>query len=92
MICPTCKGSGKQVVRTRTVLDGVREVSDVKIECQTCQGSGEVDKAEYEARQKAIRDFWCRCGNPSEDVEYYEYADGAHGWTCRDCGKVVQVG
>lgn len=66
------------------------------MKCFTCDGSGEVDRAEYEARKKAEAEFWCSCGNPSEDVRFYD--DGEHPkcdkhcYECVDCGKIRQVG
>jgi len=95
MICPTCKGSGKQTIKVTTHdQDGVTE-SESTITCIKCKGSGEVDKAKHEAEVKAAQEFWCSCGNPSEDMEYYEFIEDGHryhGWNCGDCGKVVQVG
>jgi len=89
MKCKVCKGSGK-VTLTVTEFGKPGETKS-EIDCVHCKGTGQMT-AKQAADHKAMEDFWCKCGNPSEETEYYEYADGTHGWTCKDCGKVVQVG
>jgi len=65
---------------------------------ETFEMSPEMERlaAEAQAFNDAHPDFWCRCGNPSEDVAFY--ADGQHPevhkhhWRCNDCGSVLQIG
>ena len=91
MICPRCKGRGKMDLN---VHEG-DTVQVVKITCVTCDGDGEINQVQYMIYRQEI-EMWCRCGNPSGDVDYYE--DGQrqdvqmHHIRCKDCGKVVQVG
>lgn len=44
----------------------------------------------YSMEQQA--DAASKCEAHDEVVEYYERYDGAHGWCCSRCGKVVQWG
>jgi len=92
MICPTCKGKGKVTITSNELKDGQWvELPNVEINCINCDGSGEVDKAEQKAQDKARDEFWCACNNPSGDTSFYEDGRG-HGWACDDCGKVLQTG
>jgi hypothetical protein len=43
------------------------------------------------SENKEADNFWCNCGNPSDDVTHHEDEDGQW-WTCDDCGKTLQVG
>ena len=43
------------------------------------------------------KNLWCKCGNPSENSEYHSDDPNnptctKHHWTCRDCGKILQIG
>jgi len=91
MICPRCKGCGQMDL-------GVHEggsVTTVKIRCITCDGDGEIDHHRYQMYRQEV-EMWCRCGNPSGEVDYFEdgqdEAIGMHHYKCRDCGKVIQTG
>ena len=46
--------------------------------------------------QDAFAGFpWCKCevGHLSDDLVYFENQHGvSHGWACRSCNGVVQVG
>ena len=93
MNCPRCKGSGKMTLKVSTYGEDGSE--SIEINCVTCDGTGEVTSYQNELYKQEVA-MWCRCGNPSGDVDYYE--DGQdpviqkHHWNCKDCGKVLQVG
>ena len=91
MICPRCKGSGKMDL---TVHEG-GSATAIKITCVTCDGAGEIDSFKYNLYRQEV-EMWCRCGNPSGEVDFYEDGQdpkiGMHHIKCRDCGKVIQVG
>ena len=93
MNCPSCKGSGKQTIRAKTYLGPGKWKNEppVEIECLNCHGTGEVNAKEQRAREKAWKEFWCDCGNPSGETSYYRHGS-AHGYTCADCGRVLQTG
>lgn len=65
---------------------------EMLLTCPTCNGRGTISAA----LKKAHEEFWCRCGNPSGQFEFFDDGEGAactkHHYTCRDCGKVLQVG
>jgi len=91
MICPRCKGSGKMDLN---VSEG-GTMKAVKITCVTCDGAGEIDQFKYKLYRQEI-EMWCRCGNPSGDVDFYDDGEHpdvqTHHYRCKDCGRVVQVG
>jgi hypothetical protein len=90
MGCPTCKGTGKQIIHSTTYgPEGVVE-RDVEIDCLTCEGSGCANNKQL-ARLATINDGWCRCGNPSGEQKFFNNRD-CHGYTCEDCGKLTQIG
>ena len=89
--CPSCKGRGKQSIKVvKSAKEGVVE-SVVQISCATCRGACELTQEQLNTH-KRLQEAWCRCGNPSGDVEYYEFDNGAHGYDCVDCGKILQTG
>jgi len=91
MKCPQCKGTGELSVEF--VMKGKH--SAFPVTCITCDGSGQVTKAQEKEYRNALA-MWCECGNPSEGTSYVP--DNAssvcvkHHWVCGDCGRVVQVG
>jgi hypothetical protein len=85
--CPTCKGTGKITIRSVEYRsDGI-----VSISCIWCDGKGKQTPAEKQ-KQEDFNNAWCKCGNPSGEVNYYHHMNGAHGYTCADCGKIIQTG
>ena len=95
MKCPKCN-NGKQTVEVTEIKPEGRSVTKVEITCITCNGSGQIEKRKLKAQERAFNAFWCRCGNPSEEIDFFD--DGQHPgcekhhYRCRDCGKVTQVG
>jgi len=91
MNCPTCDGKGKMVIKGRTLdANGWHDDPPVTIDCIDCKGEGEITKEKAKELQE-MRDAWCSCGNPSGEVDYYEFGH-THGYDCRDCGKIIQTG
>lgn len=89
--CPACKGKGKYICETTTISVEGRTTSKDEMTCLWCRGRKTMDDEEL-AFYKACQNVWCKCGNPSGDVEYYEYENGSHGYNCADCGKLIQTG
>jgi len=86
----TCK-NGKITVQVRVLTDkGFTKEPPVKLTCPWCNGTGELTYKQEFARDAYFNE-WCKCGNPSEQVNYYNDERG-HGYTCADCGKIVQTG
>jgi hypothetical protein len=88
MECIACKGNGKQIL---TIHDGENplEVS-MEIDCIWCNGRGQMTQKEFE-EYSYFNNAWCKCGNPSGDVSFYRNGS-SHGYTCVDCGKIIQTG
>lgn len=94
--CPTCEGKGKMTITAKTLTDdGWKDENPVDIDCVICDGGGTVTRAKLESIEHEKR-IWCECGNPSEDVNFWDDGEGywvtKHHYTCKDCGKVVQIG
>lgn len=95
MQCPTCKGTGKQLIQVHFHEKGTSTVRNMEIKCTTCEGTGVVSYQTIQALEKANK-MWCRCGNPSGQSNFFD--DGVdskcskHHWKCSDCGKILQVG
>ena len=101
--CPKCKGKGEYLFEySETSPEGTVKKSQ-KSFCHTCNGEGWITEqkgcelAQEKLRlRREIALYWCNCGNPSEEVTFYD--DGQHPhcekhcYTCNDCGKLVQVG
>ena len=102
--CPRCGGSGTMSIGVTNMecIDGKwveHKEPATEIDCITCKGSKTMDEKKANLIKEAWEDErnrWCDCGNPSGDVKYWE--DGTHPhcskhcYTCRDCGKITQVG
>ena len=92
--CTICEGSGKQTVTISTFGEPENDTS-FESNCIGCDGEGEVTE-EQAALIEFEKNMWCKCGNPSEDVDFYD--DGEHPeitkhhYRCKDCKKVVQIG
>lgn len=93
MKCPTCKGTGE--VETTVTTFGSDKVEKYSLTCHICHGKKEISKQEWKQIQ-AEAALWCDCGNPSGDVDFYNDGEhpncSKHCYTCKDCGKIVQVG
>lgn len=92
MECKRCKGTGEMAI---DFSEGGKKWTRTEIRCIDCDGSGEIS----EAKAKAIEDekaLWCSCGNPSNDSIFWDDGEhpkcSKHCWTCKDCGKIIQVG
>lgn len=91
MKCPKCR-KGKIAIN---FSEGGKKW-EMEIQCIYCDGKGEIS----EAQAKEIEDekaLWCNCeGDQSEDAIFWDDGEhpkcSKHCWTCRKCGKIVQVG
>jgi RecJ-like exonuclease len=98
--CPRCKGSGKITLHVTTIAVGAKPAEETsRIPCRDCHGSGKVTPEEAERIRsfiEAYKEIWCRCGNPSGQVDFYDDGEhpeiSKHHYRCRDCGKVTQIG
>lgn len=95
--CPSCKGSGKINI-TFSTFGSNKPPEVIAIDCSDCNGSGTLSDAQardLESYKKFEEKAWCKCGNPSGDVKYHpkgmKYC-AKHCYTCKDCGKLVQIG
>ena len=99
--CITCKGEGKKPIEIHDMKSGKTRTEYTP--CYDCDGEGWVTEEkshELAEKKRALAEeillYWCNCGNPSDDAKYW--ADGQnpncskHCWTCKDCGKLLQVG
>lgn len=96
--CPCCKGSKINTLTGKTInADGTVTMHEpFVVNCYECKGVGSVTQEHADARARELAQ-WCTCGNPSRDVKYHpDNQRGAayrkHHWTCKDCGKVTQIG
>ena len=87
--CPCCEGK-KQVSLTVTTHGKVGEEKTTQVDCLCCKGEGEVSPEEAK-KWEQIDKAWCQCGNPSEKATFSDKFS-QNCWTCKDCGKVLQVG
>jgi Fe2+ or Zn2+ uptake regulation protein len=91
-VCPSCKGARKVTIETTTINPGTTTVDHITVDCVICNGTGEVTPARFAAIQSEAA-MWCSCGNDSGEADYHaDTRRTKHHWTCRDCGKVLQVG
>jgi hypothetical protein len=94
--CPTCSGTGKQTIAVCTDTAAGRVNTSFDMECPICKGGRVITMVQMREIVKskiAAAKFWCRCGNPSGNVDFHDDAPGSkRHWTCADCGKVTQVG
>ena len=71
------------------------KTSTVKIGCITCEGKGTINQEQKE-RLEAEKKLWCVCGNHSGESNFHDdYTRkicSKHHYTCKDCGKILQVG
>ena len=90
--CPLCKGK-REVIFEVTEPGG--KVNNVPLKCVVCDGEGKVTPGRA-LSYKRQQESWCKCGNPSGDVEYVpdnvSSVCSKHHYVCRDCGKIVQIG
>jgi len=91
--CPSCKGARKVRVHVTTDRgDGEIELTQFETDCVSCGGIGKVTPRRFAALQSEAA-MWCSCGNESGEADYHaDTRRMKHHWTCRDCGKVLQVG
>ena len=82
--------NGKMTIKVHDFSTEECEEKSVEIDCIWCNGTGEMTP-EQAAEKQAFEDSWCKCGNPSGQVNYYQEGH-SHGYTCADCGKIVQTG
>ncbi len=93
--CPVCNHTGHMVIRGQLLTPrGFVKQKPVTIDCIWCTGGYMTE--DQQMAYTAYKDAWCKCGNPSGLTK--AWADGEnpacykHNWTCRDCGKLLQVG
>ena len=84
---PTCNGKGKQTIEVRHLGEPARSI---EIGCITCNGKKTITQ-DQAAQEQRMRDAWCKCKVPGDPI-YYHYANGAHGYDCAKCGKILQTG
>ncbi len=84
--CKACNKTGKQTIQVSEI--GKPE-QDVAITCIWCNGKGWQSEHEN-TMQLSFAAMWCRCG-AHHGVYYFQSVNG-HGWRCKDCRKVVQLG
>ena len=90
MKCKFCN-NGKVTITAAILTDnGFKEESPIEIDCIWCNGTGELTASQVQKLQD-LEDAWCKCGNPSGQVSYYQHGH-FHGYNCADCGKIVQTG
>lgn len=84
-VCPKCR-EGKLTI---TYSENCGPEMQMELTCPSCKGVGYItaSKAERIAADDAL---WCRCGNPSGQVNHIW--SGTDIYLCRDCGGVVQTG
>ena len=95
MKCTECE-DGKMTIE---MFEGFprkgEEGTKTEIDCVICDGTGEIDEETAEMVEFE-KNMWCECGNPSEDVDFYDDGEhpeiSKHHYRCRDCGAVVQIG
>lgn len=107
MICRVCNGTGNQTLTELDApVTGVSQNKDGSLEvhldetqksgrtweipCVWCNGKGTMTKDQLDLwvwNQTA----WCECEHRS-GIHYYRHKNGAHGWKCNDCNKLVQTG
>lgn len=93
MKCPQCKG--RSTVALTVTTCGQKGEEKIDLPCPACKGLGSVSLAEKKIYEAQLA-MWCRCGNPSGDVDFFD--DGEHPdmykhhYRCKDCGKITQVG
>jgi hypothetical protein len=86
--CPVCKGKKKLSL---SVSENGVKLAPVEIKCVHCEGLGVMSVETFEQHDACVN-AWCKCG-PHDDMEFHDDAPGSkHHWTCRRCGKLVQVG
>ena len=89
--CPDCD-SGVMKFKVH-VAD--KPESSFEMKCVICGGDGHLTDKQL-SDYKAEMDLWCQCGNPSEDVTFYDDGQGSachkHHYCCNNCGKVLQIG
>lgn len=83
MQCPTCKGSGKETIKTSEAGGPWRLI---QIGCIDCDGKGELTP-ERHARNLKQEAAWCHCGHGKDT-----YHDSGDYSTCNKCGKITYVG
>lgn len=89
--CTCCKGTGKNTICTSVWGDPSKD-SSFEMNCIDCNGTGKMTWAQVKRRQEEL-DAWCACGNPSERSNFHDDTPQMkHHYTCRDCGKITQVG
>ncbi len=73
----------------------------VLVDAQSIRARIVVPAQDIVAKSKPTHDpkmnnIWCACGNPSTETDYYSDGESKtcfkHHWTCRDCGKILQIG
>lgn len=93
--CPQCD-NGIQHIKVTEIKNGIAiEEPGFDLKCDLCDGKGHItlQQMRYWGAQNKL---WCSCGNPSKESKYWE--DGTnkycskHCWTCKDCGKLTQIG
>lgn len=61
--------------------------------CGLCDGTGVLtEQAGFNnPPPKLLTREWCHCGNKSGDVSFFRHGH-VHGYTCVECGGLVQLG
>ena len=92
-LCPTCKGSCKQIIKVCNRKTGMVE-KEIPVHCGTCNGEGKVT----EETLKNImyeKSLYCSCKN-NDDVYFVDdnvdSECSKHHWKCKNCKKIVQIG
>ena len=89
-MCPTCKGTGEQVLKVAEVSIEGTAYEEVRMRCIICKSKGKVDQITLDLLD-AMDDIWCRCGAPAGST-YHTVKDGTDYCSCNNCGKTTQVG
>lgn len=94
--CPVCKGTGKMNITFSTY--GKPGEEKTEINCVHCNGKGtlsDTDAEDLESYLEFQKNAWCKCGNPSGQSKFHPRGNklcAKHCYTCKDCGKLTQIG
>ena len=92
VVCPVCAGAKEVTVEVTTITPAGATESSMKMDCHICNGTGKVSAAKARAHAR-MQEVWCSCDGDTGDAVYHPDSEGGkHHWTCRLCGKLVQVG
>ena len=91
--CPTCNGTGKQILRCVDYQTKVEELTEIT--CVACNGDGEITDEQL-AEIEWYKNMWCKCdsvlGSDFYDNDECDCGVSKHHYHCLNCGKVTQIG